>query len=211
MTDFLTYSLTSSWSSWSKEADKSTRSQLRSRLHDKTSPPYSGITPPTPAKLAFLNPHISLRLAEVPYSPPSFSLSSKSYHRSRFSPTQLVSLTVLCIVLVVQLLRPSPVPIYSTIWDPEQENVRLQSEAVCENLNIFAEPLPVSRTYRMSLLEDARRVAQEFDYPAAEVNKGVKEFIREMSWCPCRRNSQEVKMLTIPIIQRRDWRITALN
>lgn len=172
---------------------------------------YSGITPPTPAKLAFLNPHISPRLAEVPYSPPSFSLSSKSYHRSRFTPAQLVSLIVLCIVLVVQLLRPSAVPIYSTLWGPEQENVRLQSEPVCENLNIFAEALPVSRTYRMSLLEDARRVAQEFDYPAAEVNKGVKEFIREMSWCPCRRNSQEVEMLSIPIIQRRDWRIMAPN
>lgn len=55
---------------------------------------------------------------------------------------------------------------------------------MCENLNIFAEPLSVSRTYRMDLLEDARRVAQEFDYPAAEVNKGVKEFIREMSRFP---------------------------
>lgn len=52
---------------------------------------------------------------------------------------------------------------------------------MCENLNIFAAPLPVSRPYRMALLEDARRVAQEFDYTAAEVNKGVKEFIREMS------------------------------
>lgn len=33
----------------------------------------------------------------------------------------------------------------------------------------------------MSLLEEARKVAAEFDYPAEEVNKGVKEFIREMS------------------------------
>lgn len=75
-------------------------------------------------------------------------------------------------------------PIYSTLWDSKQENVRLQPEAVCENPKVFAEPLPISRTYRMSLLEDARRVAQEFEYPAAEVSKGVKEFIREMSWCP---------------------------
>lgn len=141
----------------------------------------------TSAKLALLNPHISLRLAEGPYSPTSFSLSSKSYHRSRFTPTQIVSLTVLCVVLVLQFLRPWPAPIHSALWDPEeqeQEHIRLQSEAVCEILNIFAEPLPISRPYRMSLLEDARRVAQEFDYPAAEVNKGVKEFIRQMSRYP---------------------------
>ncbi|MCJ1475536.1 glucokinase [Lambiella insularis] len=32
----------------------------------------------------------------------------------------------------------------------------------------------------MSLIKEAHRVAAEFDYPAEEVNKGVKEFIREM-------------------------------
>lgn len=32
----------------------------------------------------------------------------------------------------------------------------------------------------MSLLEAAKRVAGEFDYPAEDVRKGVKEFMREM-------------------------------
>lgn len=32
----------------------------------------------------------------------------------------------------------------------------------------------------MSLLEEARRVAAEFDYTKQDVNKGVKEFIRQM-------------------------------
>ncbi|KAL8716195.1 MAG: hypothetical protein Q9220_000100 [cf. Caloplaca sp. 1 TL-2023] len=32
----------------------------------------------------------------------------------------------------------------------------------------------------MALLNDARKVAQEFEYPAEEVNKGVKEFMRQM-------------------------------
>ena len=32
----------------------------------------------------------------------------------------------------------------------------------------------------MSLLEEAGRVAAEFDYTAEDVNKGVKEFIRQM-------------------------------
>ena len=32
----------------------------------------------------------------------------------------------------------------------------------------------------MSLIEEAKKVAVEFEYPAAEVNKGVKEFLRQM-------------------------------
>jgi len=32
----------------------------------------------------------------------------------------------------------------------------------------------------MSLIEEAKNVAAEFKYPGAEVNKGVKEFIRQM-------------------------------
>ena len=32
----------------------------------------------------------------------------------------------------------------------------------------------------MGLAEEAKRVAAEFDYPAAEVNKGVKEFLKQM-------------------------------
>lgn len=33
----------------------------------------------------------------------------------------------------------------------------------------------------MSLLEEARKVAAEFEYSADDVNTGVKEFIRQMS------------------------------
>jgi hexokinase len=32
----------------------------------------------------------------------------------------------------------------------------------------------------MALHEEAKRMAAEFEYPPEEVNKGVKEFIREM-------------------------------
>ena len=35
----------------------------------------------------------------------------------------------------------------------------------------------------MSLLEEAKRMAAEFEYSAEDVQKGVKEFIREMGWC----------------------------
>ncbi len=76
-------------------------------------------------------------------------------------------------------------PIYSTLWETKQENFRPRSVGVCERSNVFTEPLPISHPYKMSLLEEARRVAGEFEYPAVEVNKGVKEFIRQMSWYPC--------------------------
>ena len=32
----------------------------------------------------------------------------------------------------------------------------------------------------MGLIEDAKKVAEEFEYSAAEVSKGVEEFIRQM-------------------------------
>jgi len=33
----------------------------------------------------------------------------------------------------------------------------------------------------MGLAEEARRIAAEFEYTSRDVNKGVKEFIKEMS------------------------------
>jgi hypothetical protein len=40
--------------------------------------------------------------------------------------------------------------------------------------------LPVCRSHKMSVLEDAQRVAAKFEYPAEELNKGVKAFISQM-------------------------------
>lgn len=64
----------------------------------------------------------------------------------------------------------------------QRNNSPLASKTVCANSNIFSEPAAFSPASRMSLLEEARRVAAEFDYPPDEVNKGVKEFIRQMGW-----------------------------
>ena len=61
-----------------------------------------------------------------------------------------------------------------------QESDRPGSSAVCNNLNLFEEPFSISQANRMSLLEEVKRVAAEFEYPPDEVNKGVKEFIRQM-------------------------------
>ena len=64
--------------------------------------------------------------------------------------------------------------------DHLRNSVSVDFEPVCPNAPIFLEPLPTSRPHKMSLIEEARRVAAEFDYPAEAVNKGVKEFIRQM-------------------------------
>ena len=35
----------------------------------------------------------------------------------------------------------------------------------------------------MALVEKAKRVAAEFEYPPDELNRGVQEFLREMGMC----------------------------
>ncbi len=51
---------------------------------------------------------------------------------------------------------------------------------VCREEDLFSAPLPVSRPHKMALLEEARRVAGQFDYPPEELNNGVKAFIQQM-------------------------------
>lgn len=101
------------------------------------------------------------------------------------SPVHLLSVALVLIVLVVQFFRPSPdvsfLPVYNA---PEAESVKLDTPYACPNPLPFLEDFPISRSHKMTLLEEAKMVAEEFDYPAKEVNKGVKEFIRQMSWFP---------------------------
>lgn len=53
----------------------------------------------------------------------------------------------------------------------------------------------------MSLLDEVRRVAKEFEYPPEEVNKGVKEFIRQMGLLQWFSASAEQKVLITDILQ----------
>lgn len=147
-------------------------------------PPFR-LYPTKIAALAFLNSHIPPRFtvtssAPLSYSAPGLRLSSRPLSRSRFTTAQLLSFSVLFLVLVVQFFRPLPQTLYQNIWEPKHDKI---SEAVCRNPHILTEPPPISRPHRMSLLEEVRRVATQFDYSAEEVNKGVKEFIRQMGWC----------------------------
>ncbi len=111
------------------------------------------------------------------YPSSDFKISTKLSHRSRFSATHLISFTVLLVVLAVQLLKPSP-SIHG--WHSRSRGPQQSPPAFCENSDIFSQPPPISRPHKMSLIEEAKKVAVEFEYPGAEVNKGVKEFIRQM-------------------------------
>jgi hexokinase len=57
----------------------------------------------------------------------------------------------------------------------------LEPRTQCRPKSFFDPDLPYSRApANMALHEEVKRMAAEFDYPPSEVNKGVKEFIREM-------------------------------
>lgn len=62
--------------------------------------------------------------------------------------------------------------------------VQLVDQLVCENPHPFPTEPPVSRLYKMSLSEEAKRVAAEFDFADDEVRKSVKHFIYQMSTLP---------------------------
>lgn len=55
----------------------------------------------------------------------------------------------------------------------------------------------------MSLLNQVRRVAKEFEYPPEEVNKGVKEFIRQMGEAQWVSATSEQEMLNLDVSQMR--------
>ncbi len=100
----------------------------------------------------------------------------------RYTTTQLTSIAVVFVVVVIQFLQPSPSQTPSAIENREGNNTSLPAKAVCANPHILSEPLAISQTSRMSLLDEARRVAAEFEYSVDDLKKGVKEFVREMGW-----------------------------
>ena len=51
---------------------------------------------------------------------------------------------------------------------------------VCENSSPLFYELPISRPHKMSLSQEVKRIASEFELPAKDVNHAVKEFMRQM-------------------------------
>ena len=69
---------------------------------------------------------------------------------------------------------------FPTIPNREPDSGGQFSAGICINKDLFSEDLPYTRVQKMSLMDEARQVAAEFDYSAEAVNKGVKEFMKEM-------------------------------
>lgn len=111
--------------------------------------------------------------------------STRSIVRPSCSALKLVSLTVLLVVLTIYC---SVHPLHELSIKPQELNIPYSEQPACirldhltcQNTQAFPDQLPVCRLRKMSLLQDAKRVAAEFEYGTDAVNKGVKEFIREM-------------------------------
>ena len=115
------------------------------------------------------------------YTSTDFKLSPKLSRRPYFTPTQLLSFVILLLVIVIQVFK---VP--STIFEAPLGELYIRrgtpegSAPICREEDLFSTPLPISRPHKMALLEEAKRVAGQFGYPAEELNKGVNAFIQQM-------------------------------
>ena len=96
--------------------------------------------------------------------------------------TRLVSFIVLLVVVVVQLLRPQTV-VYSPKSSPTHTTWiegEIDPIGFCPRTDLFPPKQATSPVRKMSLVEEARQIAAEFDYPAIEADRGVEKFKRQM-------------------------------
>jgi hypothetical protein len=110
----------------------------------------------------------------------------------RLSNLHILSALFLFVVLLFQLLgsRDAPVDLppaqtLSSFGDSVRRQEayydQLEPGTQCRPKSIFDPELPYSRApTNMALHEEAKRMAAEFEYTPDQVNKGVKEFIRQM-------------------------------
>ncbi len=92
------------------------------------------------------------------------------------------------LVLVLQFLLPQLSDVPALLGD---KSVAISSQPstatgistgfpVCPNPKAFPTEPVFSQAHRMALLQEAKRVAADFEYSPDDVRKGVKEFIRQM-------------------------------
>jgi hypothetical protein len=125
---------------------------------------------------------------------------AKLKSHSRASLLFPLSGLVLLVVLAVQFLgtqdlRPRPqAPVHTpepapnpldpfgdSVYRQEAYYDLLEPGTQCRPRSPFSSALPVTHALtNMALEAEAKRMAAEFEYSAEDVNKGVKEFIREM-------------------------------
>lgn len=72
-------------------------------------------------------------------------------------------------------------PFGDSVYRQEAYYEQLEPGTQCRPRSLFSEELPISQALtNMALEREAKRVAAQFEYSSEDVNKGVKEFIREM-------------------------------
>merc|ERR1711939_895363 len=121
-------------------------------------------------------------------------LSSKS----RIPLLYLASGLVLLLLLGVQFftsrdVRPRPLqkppprsgntlsPFGESVYRQEAYFEQLEPGTQCKPKSLFSAELPVTHALtNMALEAETKRMVAQFEYTAEDVNKGVKEFIREM-------------------------------
>jgi hypothetical protein len=114
--------------------------------------------------------------------------------RSRLPAPQLLSFVFLLLCVAYNFFaRPADFAVAraphdapsADAWTPPVRSFDdLFAHGSCESnssTHVFDRALPVSRPNSMSLLQEAQRVAGEFEYSDDAVRKGVKEFISQMS------------------------------
>ncbi|KAL9008860.1 MAG: hypothetical protein Q9173_006058 [Seirophora scorigena] len=117
----------------------------------------------------------------VPFTLPDtyYKLSSKLSRQSPITVTQAISVAVALFLLLVEVLRPSTTLLRFPRPKPSTSSSS-SSSTTCPNESAVPSTFPTCTAYKMGLIEDARDVAREFEFSSADVNKGVKEFIRQM-------------------------------
>lgn len=111
-------------------------------------------------------------------------MKAKLSRKRRYPSVQVLSFALLLILLLVQFLllsRDNSIvlrPRYSRETPFDVLN-NLPSQPRCKNVQVL-DTSPVCRADKMPLIDDAKKVAAEFDYSDTAVNKGVKAFIEQM-------------------------------
>lgn len=72
-------------------------------------------------------------------------------------------------------------PFGDNVYKQEAYYEQLEPGTQCKPRSLFPSELPVTRAMANRLLDEARKVATEFDFSPEDLNKAVKEYIREMA------------------------------
>lgn len=149
-------------------------------------------------------PPLSQLLASYIPGTDSYNKKVKLSSPSRLSVLYIASTLFLLLALLAHFLtsrdlRPHPIPSQAdpppipqnllqslspfgdSVYRQEAYYEQLEPGTLCRPKSIFSQDLPISQALtNMALEKEAKRVAAQFEYSSQDVNKAVKEFIREM-------------------------------